>query len=231
MRGQHRAGARAVPVNLVPAVKQVLVGELLQQPPHRFDVAVVVGDVGLFQVHPVADAGGQLVPQRGVLVDRLAAGGVVLGDAEGLDVGAVLQPQRFFDLDLHRQAVGVPAGLALHAVAAHGLVAAEAVLDGARQHVVHAGAAVGRGRPFIKGEAGRVGPVGELGREDLLTLPVVEDAALELRGGEVGGSKLGKSAHGRGKRPDSTASGPALRCTASFNPVEFAPDSPAHQRP
>jgi hypothetical protein len=64
-------------------------------------------------------------------------------DAVFLDFGAAVQAEFLLHFDLDRQTVGVPAALALDTVALQGLVATEHVLDGAPQHVVYAGPAVG----------------------------------------------------------------------------------------
>jgi hypothetical protein len=48
----------------------------------------------------------------------------------------VLNAQLLLDGDLHREAVTVPAALALDVVAAHRLVAGVDVLEHAREHVV-----------------------------------------------------------------------------------------------
>ncbi len=82
---QRRAAARAVGHDLVALVDQARVPELLQDPPQRLDVVVGEGDVGRRQVHPVADALGQLLPLLDVLEDALAALLVERGDAVLLD--------------------------------------------------------------------------------------------------------------------------------------------------
>src|SRR5439155_21298165 len=54
-----------------------------------------------------------------------------------------------------RQAVGVPAGFAVAAVAAHGFVAREEIFDRPREAVAGVRQAVGRGRAFIEDELPR----------------------------------------------------------------------------
>ena len=75
-------------------------------------------------------------------------------DAVGLDLLLGVDAQLLADLDLDRQAVGVPAGLALAAVAAHGLVAGKEVLDRPGEAVAGVRQAVGRGRAFVEHEGG-----------------------------------------------------------------------------
>ena len=73
-------------------------------------------------------------------------------DAVGFDLLLGVDAQLFADLDLDRQAVRVPAGLALAAVAAHGAVAGEQVFDGPGEAVAGMRHAVGRRRAFVKDE-------------------------------------------------------------------------------
>jgi hypothetical protein len=200
MARQDGAAPRAVPLNFVALVEQALVPDLLQQPPDRFDVLRFVGDVRVIQIDPVAHAAGEVVPQLAVLQHALAAGRVVAVDAVVEDVLAVLQPQLFFDLDLDGEAVGVPAGFALHAVALHRLVPAEQVLDRPRHDVVDAGASVGSGRAFVKGKRRRPFALGEALFEKVFLFPALQDTLFEggqvetLGGGK--GSRIGDSGGG-----------------------------------
>ncbi len=167
----RRAAARAVRHDLVALVEQVLVPDLPQDPPDRLDVVVGVGVVGVVQVDPEADALGEALPLLEVRGDALAAELVELGDAVGLDLPLAVDAEAALDLELHRQAVRVPAGLARHAVAAHRLVAREEVLEDARDDVVRAGPAVGRRRPLVEDEEGRVVTALEALLEDAVLLP------------------------------------------------------------
>ena len=92
-----------------------------------------------------------------------------------------LEAELLLDLDLHRQAVRVPAGLALHVVALHRLVAREEVLEDARDDVVDAGLAVGRGRALVEDEERRVVAALEALLEDVVSLPELEYAGVERR--------------------------------------------------
>ncbi len=133
-------------------VQQPFLEQLFQQPPHRFDVFIVEGDVRVVEVEPVAHLHCEVVPQVFVLHHLLAAevveffnadlcADVFLGDAEGL-----------FHADLHGKAVGIPARLAFHMVPFEGFVTAEYILDGARHYMMDARFPVGRGRPFVEDE-------------------------------------------------------------------------------
>ena len=75
-------------------------------------------------------------------------------DAVGFDLFLGVDAQFLADLDLDRQAVRVPAGLALAQLAAHGAVAGEQVLDRPGEAVAGMRQAVGRGGAFVEHEAG-----------------------------------------------------------------------------
>ena len=172
--------AGAVGRAAVVLVDEPVVPELLEDPPAALDVVVVVGDVGVVHVGPEGDALGERLEVAHVAVDALAAPGVELVDAVGLDLGLGVQPQLLLDLDLDGQAVGVPAGLAGHAVAAHRLVAREQVLDDAGHDVVHTGTAVRRGRAFVEDEEVVLGTLLDAAPEDVVVAPEVENAGLEF---------------------------------------------------
>ena len=181
MAADRGAAARAVRHDLVALIQQVLVPDLPQDPPHRLDVVVGEGVVRVVHVHPEADALGEALPLLEVGGDALLAQLVELGDAVGLDLPLAVDAEAALDLELHRQAVRVPAGLARHAVAAHRLVAREEVLEDARDDVVRAGLAVGRRRTLVEDVEGRVLTALEALLEDAVVLPELEDARVERR--------------------------------------------------
>jgi hypothetical protein len=178
--GERGAAAWAVGHDLVALVEQSLVVDLAQRPPHRLDVRRVERAVGIVEVDPEADALRQRVPVLEVLEDRLAAALVELGDPEFLDLLLVLDAELLLDGDLDRQAVRVPAALALDLVAAHRLVARVDVLEDAREDVVDARLAVGRRRALP--EDPRLGALPAANRlvEHVAFAPAREDLLLEL---------------------------------------------------
>src|SRR5690606_27600465 len=99
-------------------------------------------------------------------------------------------------LELHRQAVAVPAGLARDVVPAHRLVARVDVLEDPREDVVRAGPAVRRGRALE--EAPGFGALAqlELAPEGFTLTPALEHALFELREALLGvyWAKAGHSA-------------------------------------
>ena len=141
---QGGAAPGAVGADLVALVEQVLLPQLGEQPPHRLDVVVGQGPVGVGGVDPGARSGGQRRPVLHVALHRVAAVLVEGGHAVGLDLVLGVQAQGLLHLELDRQAVAVPAALAGHGLAPHGLEAGVEVLEHPGPHVVQAGAPVGR---------------------------------------------------------------------------------------
>ena len=123
MARQSCTGCGRVGLDGITLVEQSLLIELLEQVPERLDVLVVVGDVGVLEVHPVAHLVGQLCPLVRVHHHILAAGIVVVIDRNLLADVFLRDAQRLLHAQFYRQAVCVPARLALHLEALHGLVA------------------------------------------------------------------------------------------------------------
>ena len=178
MAGERGAVARAVGHDLVALVDQVAVPQLAEAPPDALDVARVHGAVGVLGVEPEADPLGEPLPLVEVDHDRLAAPRVELGDAVGLDLRLARDAELALDLELDRQAMAVPPGLALHVAPAHGLEAREDVLEHARERVVGAGAPVGRGRPLVEHERRAAGAQRQAAREHVALAPEGEHPLL-----------------------------------------------------
>ena len=147
--GQGGAAAGAIGDDLVALVDHALVGDLLQAPPHGLDIIIVIGDVGMLHIHPEAHALGHILPQMQVFPHAFLAFLDEGLDAVLLDLGLAIQAQLLFHFQLHRQAMGIPAGNAQHVFALHGLITGDQILDGAGQHVADMGLAVG-GRRAVK---------------------------------------------------------------------------------
>ena len=178
--GKRGLAARAVRRRPPRLVDQARVPERLEDPPAGLDVVGRVGAVGVAGIDPERDPVGQLLPLLDVGHDGFAAAAVELGDAELLDLGFRAEPELALDFELDRQAVGIPAALAGRAAAAHGLVAREEVLEGAGEHVVYPGLAVGRGRALVEGIEAVGGALLDGALEDALALPPIADARLEF---------------------------------------------------
>src|SRR5262249_28170292 len=140
---------------------------------------------GVGVVEPVAHPLGEALPLLLVLEDAGAAALVEGPDAELLDLALERDAELLLHLDLDRQPVGVPAGLARDVEALHGPEAADDVLQHAGEDVVDAGAAVRGRRPLVEDE-GRA-PLAAV--DHLLAravpAPALEELLLELRQVEV----------------------------------------------
>ena len=147
MARQSCAVRRTVRLDGIAFVEQTFVVELLQKPPQRLDILIVVGDIRMVHVDEVSHLLSNLTPLLGKLHDVLAALMVVVLCRDVFRrrriVYILLRDAKFLlHAELHGQSVGIPAGLTLHLEAAHSLIPVEGVLDGAGQHVVDTGVSV-----------------------------------------------------------------------------------------
>ena len=181
MRGQRGAAARAVRRYAVALIDEAPVPQLLYYPPAGLYVVVGQRFVRLLHVHPEPDTLGEVVPLLYVAEYALAALLVEVGHAVGLDLVLGGEAQLPLNLQLHGEAVGVPPRLARGAVALHGAVARDNVLEHPRQYVVHPRAGVGRGRPLVQQEHGGVLALLNAALEDAPLLPELKDAPLHFR--------------------------------------------------
>ena len=178
MRGERRAAARAVGNDLVTLVEQPLLVDLLERPPDRFDIIVVIGDVGMLHVHPVADAVAHLFPLALVLPDGLLALLDEGLDAVFFDVLLTVHAEGLLHFELDGQPVRVPARLAQDVFALHRLIAREDLLHDARQDMSDMGLAVRRGRTVEEGELLSALVLFDGLFKDVVGLPEVDDLLL-----------------------------------------------------
>ena len=141
--GETCSGSRRIRLDGVTLVKKVLLVELLEQPPKGFDIFVVVGDVGVFHIHPIAHPVAQVGPLAGVHHYVFAAFLVVLLNADALSDVFLRDAKLFFYAKFNGESVCVPTGFTFHLVALHRLEATESVLDAASQNMMDAWVAVG----------------------------------------------------------------------------------------
>ena len=125
VRGKGCAAARAIGNNLVALIQQALIPNLLQCPPFGFDIVIMVCDIGMIHIRPEADTVTHGAPF--LLVCPYAF--LTFFDkrlyAVAFDLILAIQTKCFFNLQLNRQTVGIPAGLSQHLVALHGFVAGD----------------------------------------------------------------------------------------------------------
>ena len=152
VRSKSCSAARAVRHYLVSFVDESGLEEFLDYPPAGLYVVVVQGDVRVVQIDQVAHAVGHVAPHGLVGEYGGLALFVELPDAVLFYVLLAGESQLLFDFYLHRQSVGVPACLAAHLKALHGLVPADGILKSPCYYVVYARLAVGRRGPFVEQE-------------------------------------------------------------------------------
>ena len=143
---------RRIRLNGVALVKQVLVVELLQKPPQSLDVAVVVSDVRIFKVNPVANAFGKVGPVTCIFHHFATAGVVVVLYRNLLADVLFCDAESLFHTKFHWQTVGIPASLAVNLVTCQSLVAADNVLDCTCHNVMDTRHSVCRWRAFEEDE-------------------------------------------------------------------------------
>ena len=148
VRAEACSGGRRVGLNGVTLVEVAFFVELFEQVPECLDVLVVVGDIGVVEVHPIAHLLGEVgplarvfhhfAPARGVVfVHRNLLADILFGDAE-----------HFLYAQFDGQAMGVPTGFTADLEALHGLEATESVLNGSRHDMVNTRHSVSRRRSF-----------------------------------------------------------------------------------
>src|SRR5207237_10734145 len=135
-----------------PLVEQLLVAELLEDPPDRFHALGSIRPIRVLEVDPDPHLLGHLGPLIDVLEDTLPAELVEGLHAVTLDVLLAVQFELLLDLDLDGEAMSVPAALALRMESAHGLVAGKEVFHRPGQDVVDAGEPIGCRRSLIENE-------------------------------------------------------------------------------
>ena len=100
---------------------------------------------------------------------------VVLGDRDFFADIIAGDAQFLFHAEFNGQTVRIPAPFAFDALAFHGVVAAENILDGTGHDVVNPRHTVGRRRAFVENIAIRRVPLFDAFLEDMLGVPEVED--------------------------------------------------------
>ena len=169
-----------VRLNGVALVEQPFVIDGFKQIPKSLDVAVVVGDVGVVHIHPIAHFGGQVAPLGGVFHNLRTAGAVVVVNADFLADILFGDAQLLLDAQLNRQSVSVPTSLAVDQETLQSLVAADYILNAACHNVVNTWHSVGRRRPFEEDEFRMSGTCVDTFLECVLAVPFGKDVLIDL---------------------------------------------------
>ena len=178
MGGEGGAAAGTVGQDLMALIKEPLLVDPLQLPPQGLDVLVLVGDVGMRKVYPEPHPPDHVLPSLDVLVHRGLASFYELLQPVAFDLGLGLDAEFLFHLQLHREAVAIPARLAPDEIAPHGLVAGEQVLVDAGQKVPEVGPAIGRGRALVEHVTRPPFPLVYGALERVVSLPELEHRLL-----------------------------------------------------
>ena len=196
MARQASTGSGAIGLNGVALIEQTFIVELLQQIPQGLYIFVVVGDVGVVKVDEVTHLLREIAPLLGVHHHVLAAFLVILLRRDILlrllvvDVG-LGDAQRLLHAQLHRQAVCVPACLALYLEATHGLIAVERVLQCTSQYMMNARMTISRGRTLEEYELRASLTLINAAMKDVILHPFLQNLIIYLC--QVKAVRLGES--------------------------------------
>ena len=180
MRGERRSAARAVRHYLVAFVYQTAVEYALEAPPLRLDVLVVVGDVRVLHVRPIAHLVAHLLPEALVLPDALLTLLYERLDAVFFYLVLAVQAEGFLHLQLYGQTVRVPARFTQDVAALHRAVSGDDVLHDARQDVADVRLAVRGGRSVVKRELFPAFAALDALLKDLVVFPELADLFLAI---------------------------------------------------
>src|SRR5574344_178501 len=104
----------------------------------------------MFKIHPISHLLRKVRPFAGVHHHVLATLVVIIIHTDLLANIFLGNAERLLHRKFNRQSVSVPACLALHLEALHGLISEESIFNGSAHHVVNAWMSVGRRRTFKK---------------------------------------------------------------------------------
>ena len=174
MAGKRGSAAGAIGHNLKAFVQQPFLPDLLERPPFRLDEIVVIGDIGFIHIRPESNDTGEILPHTLVFPDALFTLLDKGFQTVGFDLFLSVQSQLLLDLQLYRQAMGIPTGFPGNHIAFHGAVAGDHILDDAGEHMTNMRFAVGRGRSVIEGIGGAFLAVFHTLFKDMVLFPEIQ---------------------------------------------------------
>jgi hypothetical protein len=139
------------------------------------------GDVGPGVVQPIADPLGELLPVLLVREDRCLAHLVESGNTQLLDLRLSTDPELPLRLDLHREAVGVPACDAGNAEPLHRPMPAYEVFQRSADDVVETRPAIRRGGALVEDEGMPFGVRLEGLPKEILLTPGLQHLLFQLQ--------------------------------------------------
>ena len=179
----------------VALVEQAFLIELLEQPPQRLYILIVVSDVRIVEVYEVAHLFRQVTPflceHHHILTALLV---IILCRDVFLrclivDIG-LGDTQFFLHTQFYGQTVCIPTSLTLHLIALHRLIAIEGILDGTSQHMVDAWVTVSRGRTLEEYELRTALTLFDRAPEHVFLSPHLQDVIVDF--GQIQTTVLGK---------------------------------------
>ena len=181
MGTQTGTRCRRVWLDRIALVQQSLLVNLLQEIPQRLDIAVIVRNIRIVSIHPIAHTFGQIDPFLCIFHDLAAADGVVLRHGYLLADVVLGDTQGLLHSQLHGQTMGVPSGLAADMISGLGLVTADHILNRAGHHMMDARHTVGRRRSLEKHILRRSLPHLKSLVKYILLLPAVQNLGRQAR--------------------------------------------------
>ena len=152
VRRQSCAGSRRIGLNGVALVEETFFIKLFEQVPQGLDVLVVVRDIGVIEVDPVAHLFGEVGPLLSVFHHLATASRVVFIHGDLLADVLFGDTQHLLHTEFNGQTVSIPAGFAAHLETLHRLETAEGIFDGSRHDMVNTRHTVRRRRSFEEQE-------------------------------------------------------------------------------
>ena len=142
MRTQSGSCRRRIWLNCVTFVKIPFLIELAKKPPYAFNVPVIISNVCIRHINPIAHLTSEILPFASILHNLTTARGIILVNRDLFTDVLLCYAKVFLNPEFHRQAMSVPAGFTLHLKALHGLVTAENIFYRTRQHMMYSRLAI-----------------------------------------------------------------------------------------
>ena len=130
MTRQRRAAPGTVREYFISFIDKVTFEEIIENPPNRFNIFVLICYVRVVQIEPETDTFGQDVPILFIPKYLFSAFFIKLVDSVFYDFFLAVEVKFFFDFDLDRQPVRIPSGFSFDAVTLHNFEPANKVFYG-----------------------------------------------------------------------------------------------------
>ena len=134
----------------MPLIDKPLFVHLFKRPKLAFDIVVVIGDIWVLHIDKIAKALGYVFPNLFILPNAGLAILDKLFNAILFNVLLTVKAFGFFNLNLNRQTMRVPPGLARNKIPLHGFKARDNVFHRAGKRVADMRFAIRCWRPLIE---------------------------------------------------------------------------------